>query len=196
MKASVQRAACRVAEAARDRHSQDVPERTAYGVRADTLRAPRFERSSATTSIWNKELQRFSQDSQKYLKANELGRSGRLGFAKKPESKCGYVKDGPFPLTHRVAFVPTLWDPAACGAANTPDLAALGHRILVGTHKCELAQVVVIDSLERLHGTCPPSEWVSALIAFTPIILRACLWKRSILTVVWLFVFTCSRLIV
>ena len=195
VKASVQRAARSVVEAARDRHSQDVPEMTAYGVRADTLRAPRFEKSSAT-SIWNKQLQRFSQDSQKYLKANEHGRLGRFGFAK-PKSKCGYVKDGPFPLTHRVAFVPTC-DPAACGAANTPDLTALGHRNLVGNHKCEHAQVVVIDSLERLHGTCPPSEWVSALVASAPIILRACLWKRSILTVVWLFVCTCSssRLIV
>lgn len=133
---------------------------TAYGVSADFFRAPLGEKKEKT-SVWNAKLKRFSDDSKKKRLNNNLFRFGRGAFPKWKE-RSGRLAATPYPVIHRVAFLPG-YTAAACGAASTQALTDMGYSVRDGAERCENAQLVIIDSLERFHGSCPSAEWLAHL---------------------------------
>ena len=156
-KRGVLQAARRVVEATRS-GSTSAPATTAYGVGPDFFRAPRGERKERT-HVWNKKLQRFSTASKKKKLANELGRFGRHAFPKW-KARMGHVARARcYPSFHRIAFLPDC-DAAACGAATNQSFKEMGYATLLGQHRCDKAQLVIVDSLQRLIGSCPEEDWV------------------------------------
>jgi hypothetical protein len=157
MKRGVLHAARRVTAAAR----RGAPEATtAYGVSAGFFRAPQCEKKEKA-SVWNDQLKRFSENTKKKKLNNELFRFGRSAFPKWKE-RSGYQAATPHPSFFYLAFLPG-YDVAACGASSTKSFVDMGYQAQEGVDRCEKAQLVIIDSLERFHMPCPSAEWLAHL---------------------------------
>jgi len=157
VKRGVLRVAHRVTVAAR----RSAPEATnAYGVSAGFFRAPQWEKKEKT-SVWNDKLKRFNEDTKKKKLNNERFRFGRSAFPKWKE-RSGYQAATPHPSFFYLAFLPD-YDVAACGASSEKAFVDMGYQVQEGVDRCEFAQLVIIDSLERFHGPCPSAEWLPHL---------------------------------
>lgn len=155
-KRGVLRAARRVVAAGRT-VSPSAPERSAYAVAPDFFRAPRGERNEET-QVWNERLKRFSALSKTKKLQNEKAQNGRHVIPKwKP--RLGRASLASHPTFQRIAFLPDC-DAAACGAATKESFKEMGYSTLLGEHRCNKAQLVIVDSLERLSGSCPDEDWV------------------------------------
>ena len=53
---------------------------------------------------------------------------------------------------------------AACGAVSESRYAEMSYTIQQGLHSCRMAQLVIVDSLQHLHSSCPGQDWVIGLV--------------------------------
>lgn len=154
VKRGVLRAARCVTVAARSGSTSSM---TPYGVSERSLRAPRAEKKEHT-SVWNDKMKHFSELSAAKKILNEQYRFGRSAFPKWKE-RSGCLALTPHPVMSRLVFLPG-YTSAACGADSIESIIGMGYQVRDGVDCCEKASLVIIDHLERFHGSCPAAEWL------------------------------------
>ena len=173
------RAAQRCAKEVNDAH-HTLAASTARGVDRKLFTAPPGEKKEHTT-VWNPKLARFSVLSKRKRAAGELGRFGRSSFPKFKERN-GYGVQCAAPVMRRAAFLPS-YSTAACGAVPIEQFEGMGYKACSGRHSCATAHLVVVDSLERFHGSCPSEEWVVHFIYIVgkglPVTTSSCCWRHG-----------------
>ena len=154
--------------------------KTPYGVDSTFFCSARGDRKEKT-SVWNKKLQKFSDLTKRKLSFNERGRSGRWAM---PRFKAihGCKKPTAFPVMYRIAFMSS-YNAAAGGAVSKERYTEMGYAIVEGVHRCRFASILIIDSLQRLHGACPTQDWVICAIYMVakgiPVTTTACGQSRG-----------------
>jgi hypothetical protein len=153
---AVKRAVLRAGDraAARRRPSDEM---TAYGVPADFFK-PQPHEMDPSALAWNEGLKDFNKLSEAYRIKNRLLSRGRMAFPKlrKRASTAGRSAVN---LSHVriLAYLPEHSE-AACGALD-PGLQKRG-----GCHACKSADLVIVDSLVRLHSEECDLDWVLYLL--------------------------------
>ena len=127
--------------------------RNRYGVETSFFASPVAELKEKTC-VWNAGLQKFADMTKEKKRVNERGRLGRISFPKWNQ-RAGYSNDIPLPYIRCLSFIPSLrWNVPATTLRLYAEYKNMGYAVLEGRHTTAKADLVIIDSLERLQGPC------------------------------------------
>ena len=175
------RAVLRAAERARTAsvtRRLNLAERTDYGVSAGFL-VEAASKKKEDTLVFNAALKKFHSDTLRKRVRLRMDRVGRSAFPKwKPLNACAKAAEPRNYLSRirNLAFLPTR-EATACGVVPS------GYSEASGEHKCRSADLVIVDSLERLHSAVGELEWVTHLFHVVarglPLTTGACVAKAG-----------------
>jgi hypothetical protein len=177
---NVRRCVLRAAQQARKTYESGVMHNSrmsAYGVRNSFFKCPRLA-TKENSEVWNDGLRKFARASRNTSMRKKIGRFGRSSHPKWVSTRAQRATSHPFDTTcmRRVAYVPRegqATESVGSEQSASPD----------GTHSGCSADIVVMDSLERLHETTVSVEVLVTMVYLIfrglPVTTKACVERHG-----------------